>query len=243
MSDGAITRLVGVLAFLAVVAAVAGGVWRYGYFQALDQLDRQGASDLALASDRLKGQLQRSRELAVLVADHPQVGAVLAGKDLAAAEALFLEIADKTAAGDILLINAEGLVMAGVRGTAVSVVIGPLVQRAMQGALGCCSGQTRGWHPQICKRGSGFWCFGSSARSRGGFGVLVEYRVRVGWLQPGGFLHRRLGQDVHHQSLRDRSQAATGECADLELINAGSAVVAKDHISEDFAADLADGRR
>ena len=82
MSDGVIRRLTIVLAFLAAVGAVAGGVWRYGYLQALDQLARQGASDLALASDRLTGQLQRYRELAVLVADHPQIGAVLAGEDV-----------------------------------------------------------------------------------------------------------------------------------------------------------------
>lgn len=142
MSDGVIRRLAIVLAFLAVVAAVAGGVWRYGYFQALDQLDRQGVSDLALASDRLTGQLQRYRELAVLVADHPQVGAVLAGEDVEAAEALFLEIADKTAAEDILLTNADGFVMAGARGVTNGVDIAPLVERAMQGALGWGSGQT-----------------------------------------------------------------------------------------------------
>ena len=143
MSDGVIRRLAIVLAFLAAVAAVAGGVWRYGYFQALDQLARQGASDLALASDRLTGQLQRYRELAVLVADHPQIGAVLAGEDVAAAEALFLEIADKTAAQDILLTNAEGLVMAGARGGTNGVDIGPLVQRAMQAALGWGNGETQ----------------------------------------------------------------------------------------------------
>ncbi|WP_223421110.1 sensor histidine kinase [Tateyamaria pelophila] len=142
MSDGVIRRLAGVLAFLTLVAAVAGGVWRYGYFQALDQLDRQGASDLALASDRLKGQLQRYRELAVLVADHPQIGAVLAGEDVAAAEALFLEIADKTAAAEILLTNADGVLMAEARGTTSGVDISPLVERAMQGALGWGSGQT-----------------------------------------------------------------------------------------------------
>ena len=74
MRDGVIRRLTIVRAFWAAVGAVAGGVWRYGYLQALDQLARQGASDLALASDRLTGQLQRYRELAVLVADHPQIG-------------------------------------------------------------------------------------------------------------------------------------------------------------------------
>mmetsp|Transcript_27094 Transcript_27094/g.49358 ORF Transcript_27094/g.49358 Transcript_27094/m.49358 type:complete len:584 (-) Transcript_27094:2517-4268(-) len=143
MSDGVIRRLTIVLVFLAAVGAVAGGVWRYGYLQALDQLARQGASDLALASDRLTGQLQRYRELAVLVADHPQIGAVLAGEDVAAAEGLFLEIADKTAAQDILLTNAQGFVMAGARGGTTGVDIGPLVQRAMQGALGWGNGETQ----------------------------------------------------------------------------------------------------
>lgn len=142
MNGGVIRRLAIVLAFLAAVAAVAGGVWRYGYVQALDQLARQGASDLTLASDRLKGQLQRYRELAVLVADHPQVGAVLAGEDAAQAEALLLDIADKTAAEDILLTDANGVVMVGARGATDGVNIGPLVQRAMQGALGWGSGQT-----------------------------------------------------------------------------------------------------
>ena len=142
MADGTLRRIAVVLSFVALVAAAAGGVWRYGYFQALDQLSRQGASDLALASDRLTGQLQRYRELAVLVADHPQVGAVLAGEDVAAAEALLLEIADKTAAEDIRLTDAGGHVMASARPAPTGVDIGPLVQRATQGALGWGNGQT-----------------------------------------------------------------------------------------------------
>ncbi|WP_299298353.1 ATP-binding protein [uncultured Tateyamaria sp.] len=142
MTSGLLRRVSVVLAFVAVVAAAAAGVWRYGYFQALDQLSRQGASDLALASDRLTGQLQRYRELAVLVADHPQVGAVLAGEDVAAAEALLLEIADKTAAEDIRLTDATGHVMASARPTPTGVDIAPLVQRATQGALGWGNGKT-----------------------------------------------------------------------------------------------------
>ncbi|MEO1365425.1 MAG: sensor histidine kinase, partial [Pseudomonadota bacterium] len=78
MGGGILRRVSVVLGFVLVVAGAAAGVWRYGYFQALDQIARQGASDLALASDRLTGQLQRYRELAVLVADHPQVRAALA---------------------------------------------------------------------------------------------------------------------------------------------------------------------
>jgi two-component system, NtrC family, C4-dicarboxylate transport sensor histidine kinase DctB len=142
MKDGFPRRIAVVLGFVALVTAAAAGVWRYGYFQALDQLSRQGASDLALASDRLTGQLQRYRELAVLVADHPQVGAVLAGEDVRAAEELFLEIADKTAAEDIRLTDATGLVLAGARPEPAGIDIVPLVQRAAQGALGWGNGRT-----------------------------------------------------------------------------------------------------
>ncbi|WP_299288117.1 ATP-binding protein [uncultured Tateyamaria sp.] len=135
-------RIAVIVGFVALVAAAAAGVWRYGYFQALDQLSRQGASDLALASDRLTGQLQRYRELAVLVADHPQIGTVLAGEDVRAAEALFLEIADKTAAEDIRLTDAAGHVLASARIEPTGVDIAPLVRRATQGALGWGNGQS-----------------------------------------------------------------------------------------------------
>ena len=48
-----------IVAFLVLVGVVATGVWRYGYVQALNQTSRQAEADLALASDRLTGQLQR----------------------------------------------------------------------------------------------------------------------------------------------------------------------------------------
>ena len=62
-----------VLAFLLAVVALAGGVWRYGYLQALDQLARRAEADLALASDRLSTELQVYQELAVLLTDHPML--------------------------------------------------------------------------------------------------------------------------------------------------------------------------
>lgn len=141
MGHGMLRRLGMVAGFVLLVAAVAGGVWRYGYFQALDQLDRQGQSDLALASDRLTGQLQRYREMAVLAADHPRVAAVLAGEDVDQAEDLFLEMADKTAAADILLTDPDGRVLARARsGPTLDIV--PLVTRAATGALGWGNGRT-----------------------------------------------------------------------------------------------------
>ncbi|WP_415920306.1 sensor histidine kinase [Tateyamaria sp. SN6-1] len=142
MGGGVLRRISVVLGFVLVVAAAAAGVWRYGYFQALDQMARQGASDLALASDRLTGQLQRYRELAVLVADHPHVQGALAGGDMAAAEALFLEIADKTAAQDILLTTPNGGILGQARAGVAPIDIAPLIERAAQGALGWGNGRT-----------------------------------------------------------------------------------------------------
>ncbi|WP_299657580.1 ATP-binding protein [uncultured Tateyamaria sp.] len=139
---GHLRRISVILGFVALVAAAAAGVWRYGYFQALDQLARQGQSDLALASDRLTGQLQRYRELAVLVADHPQVSAALAGEDITQTEILFLDIADKTAAQDIRLTDATGTILASARPDQPGLDIAPLVARAAQGALGWGNGRT-----------------------------------------------------------------------------------------------------
>ena len=142
MVDGYLRRAVVVLGFVGLVAAASTGVWRYGYFQALDQLARQGRSDLALSSDRLTGQLQRYRELAVLVADHPQVGATLAGAPQGDVEALLLEIADKSAAKDIRLTDSAGRILARARPDVAGIDTGPLVRRAAQGALGWGNGTT-----------------------------------------------------------------------------------------------------
>ncbi|MAM23978.1 MAG: C4-dicarboxylate ABC transporter, partial [Rhodobacteraceae bacterium] len=82
-------RIVVVLAFLAVVATLATAVWRLSFMQGLDQLEARGEADLALASDRLVGQLQRYRDLAVLMADHPVVDELLqAGRGISGASDL-----------------------------------------------------------------------------------------------------------------------------------------------------------
>ena len=126
-----------VLGFVAVVALAALGLWRSGYVQALDRLQRQGESDLALASDRLTAQLQRYRELAVFMAEHPATRAVLEGGGADPAMALFQDVADKTSALDVMLVDYSGRVRASAHG-AEGMDLGnwPYVRRAMQGALG-----------------------------------------------------------------------------------------------------------
>lgn len=126
------------LAFLAVVAALTGGVWRYFHEQGLDLLADRGRADLSLAGDRLVGQLQRYRDLAVLMSDHPAVRSVLSEGGAVDAGGLLLEVADKTAALDVLVIDAAG----GLRTSALGVdapldfAAQPYVRRALRGALG-----------------------------------------------------------------------------------------------------------
>ncbi|MFT5785913.1 MAG: two-component system C4-dicarboxylate transport sensor histidine kinase DctB [Ascidiaceihabitans sp.] len=134
-------RVTLIVAFLVLVLAVATGVWRYGYGQALNQLSRQAEADLALASDRLTGQLQRYRELAVLTADRPALASGITNGTDAAMRALLLEIADKTAALDIMLVDGQGLVLSSARGpVGIDLSHTAYVQRAMQGALGSTHG-------------------------------------------------------------------------------------------------------
>lgn len=141
MRRGFLYRVTLIVAFLVLVLAVATGVWRYGYGQALNQLSRQAEADLALASDRLTGQLQRYRELAVLTADRPALASGITNGTDATMRALLLEIADKTAALDIMLVDGQGLVLSSARGpVGIDLSHTAYVQRAMQGALGSTHG-------------------------------------------------------------------------------------------------------
>jgi len=137
MKDGFVRRGIVVLLFLCAVLGVAAGVWRSGTRQALDQLSLQAYSDLALASDRLVGQLQRYRDLAVLMASHPQIAEALRRAPSEADVALLQEVADKSAALDVLVLDVTGRVrLAAMTSPGVSLRAQPHVVRALQGALG-----------------------------------------------------------------------------------------------------------
>ncbi|WP_298911792.1 ATP-binding protein [uncultured Roseobacter sp.] len=137
MSTSVMQRAAIIFVFLGAVAAASAGVWRYAYLQALDQLERQGRSDLALASDRLVGQLKRFGELAVFLADHPMSAELAQGNGAQSAEALFLDVADKSDALDVLFVDKNGRVVAAARGpTGSDLSQTDYVKRAGQGALG-----------------------------------------------------------------------------------------------------------
>jgi two-component system C4-dicarboxylate transport sensor histidine kinase DctB len=130
------TRFIAIVAFLVAVAALSAGVGWVGYISALDQLEQRGQSDLALASDRLTGELLRYRELAVLMADHPTVAATVDGDATGVAE-LLRQTADKTGSLDVLVVSAAGRELASASGIgAESHRQQPYFTRAMDGALG-----------------------------------------------------------------------------------------------------------
>ena len=137
MKDGFRQRIAIVLAFIGIVLLLAGGVWRYAYQQGLDQLAARGQADLALAGDRLVGQLQRYRDLAVVMADHPGIRAALRSGTTEGTRDLLLEVADKSAALDVLVVNARGGVITSATGVTPRDTAGYAhVRRALRGALG-----------------------------------------------------------------------------------------------------------
>ena len=126
-----------VLVFLSVVLVLAGAAWRYGYGQALDQLEARGQADLALAGDRLVGQLQRYRDLAVTFAEHPAVSAALEGSDGQVTQQSLQKVADQSAALDVLVLDRAGRVRAAAQSDlGRDLSMQRHVARALRGALG-----------------------------------------------------------------------------------------------------------
>ncbi|WP_137700246.1 sensor histidine kinase [Marimonas lutisalis] len=137
MEHGVLRRAILALGFLGAVAAMTALVFAYGERQALEQVAQRGEADLALAADRLTGQLQRYQEMAVLMAPHP----VLEAGSRAERDALLLSASDKTAALNLIYVDAQGRVRARANaGGPGQLVDAPWVERAMQGALGSGNG-------------------------------------------------------------------------------------------------------
>lgn len=173
MKQDTARRLAVFALFLIAVAAFAGGVWRTGYRQALDQAAQRGEADLLLATDRLTGQLQLYQQLAVVMAGHPDLATALEAGDGAGVRAVLVATADKTGALDVQLADATGRVLASANG----MVGGQLAQsayfrRAMTGALG----EAHGINPVGGQRSYTFAApiFGADARVKGAVMVLAD---------------------------------------------------------------------
>lgn len=138
MQTQRLRRFIIVFLFLISVAVGSRVVWNYAFDAALDQQASRGESDLALAGDRLRSELQSSRELAVLMAGHPVVGGLLRGDVPSASAAKVLEeVADKAGLMDLFVVDLRGVPVAGARDYVPEVYLGrPDFERAMDGALG-----------------------------------------------------------------------------------------------------------
>jgi two-component system C4-dicarboxylate transport sensor histidine kinase DctB len=138
MSGSLSRRALAIALFLIAVALIAAGVWWFAFTAALTQLDERGRADLALSSDRLGGQLQRFRDVAVLLSDHPTLVPLVLGQGGAekGASELLLGMADKTGSLNIQLFGEDRLLLASAGSGVLKTGAVAAYERALDGALG-----------------------------------------------------------------------------------------------------------
>ncbi|EAQ13867.1 two-component system C4-dicarboxylate transport sensor histidine kinase DctB [Maritimibacter alkaliphilus HTCC2654] len=126
------------IAFLLAAALLAGSVGWSAYRDALDRLTERGEADLSLAADRVTGQLLRYRELAVILARHPDLKRLLIwGGSPGASVEVVQGMADMTGASDVAAVDLHGRIVAGSNGSSVARdPKEPPLERALDGALG-----------------------------------------------------------------------------------------------------------
>lgn len=132
-------RFGAIVAFLIAVTGFSALVWWFAFTAALTPLAERGRADLSLASDRLVAELQRFRQVGVLLADHPALLSLAKGGIDPDAFLVLREVADKTGPLEIFLVGSDGEVLAsseGVETTEKNQSNEEYFRRAMDGALG-----------------------------------------------------------------------------------------------------------
>lgn len=136
-------RLIALASFALTLLAASALVWWFAFAAALETAAQKGRSDLSLAADRLVLELQRARELAVVLADHPTLQARVAGAEVSV-DAVLQRMADRVGSHDIRLLARDGGVLAAARNRDhVLDSAQGAVARAAQGALGTSHGVQR----------------------------------------------------------------------------------------------------
>jgi two-component system C4-dicarboxylate transport sensor histidine kinase DctB len=176
-------RLLLVIPFLLVSAAVTGAVWHYGYRQALDDLAQRGEADLSLVAGGLVADLQRYRDQVVALADHPTLVA-LTGPDgpraRARAERLLTAAADRTGAAALYYADTAGTVLAGTDAHGGGFTGKAVFRRAMDGALGTARATVPGQGGRVFEFAAP--TFGPDGHVRGAvISVAAAERVEFGW--------------------------------------------------------------
>ncbi|MGH1370067.1 MAG: sensor histidine kinase [Maritimibacter sp.] len=124
--------------FVAAAVMIAGAVGWAVYRDGLARLADRGEADLSFAADRVTGQLFRYRELAVVLARHPDLKARLTGGgDKATAKLVVQNMADMTGAADVAVLDLQGRIVAGSEASSLArKPDAPPLGRALSGALG-----------------------------------------------------------------------------------------------------------
>jgi two-component system C4-dicarboxylate transport sensor histidine kinase DctB len=125
--------------FLLGTLVISAGVWAMAWRAALTPLSEQASSELELATDQLTRHLFRYRELAVVLARHPDLRARLSGEadDPRTADDLLRAMADMTGAHQLLLVDGAGRVLAASHQAPLQLdPTSAMIHRALNGALG-----------------------------------------------------------------------------------------------------------
>ncbi|WP_417729506.1 sensor histidine kinase [Roseovarius sp.] len=185
--------------FLLAVAVITGALWHYGYRTALTDLSRRGSADMALVLGGLVSDLQRYRDQAVALADHPTLTALHhpdVRHQASAARRLLTASADRTGATALYYVDSSGNLLAGTgaRLPAGLANSAPFL-RAMDGALGTAHTMSPDGSERLFQFASP--SFGPDGKVRGALFVLADAEnVEFGWrgLQTAVFLVDDLGR-------------------------------------------------
>ncbi len=136
-----VSRGLAVVLGLLAIALFGMALFVLSFRAELDQAAGRGASDLSLSADRLTTGLQRYRELAVFLSDHPTVLALSFAENPGdsprqATSDLLQGMADKTGAHSLMVIGARNEVLASAGETRLPTGARAALTRAMDGALG-----------------------------------------------------------------------------------------------------------
>lgn len=175
MRRNATLVLAGVLAALAA-AGVAGWI---ALGVQLDRMALRAEADLALAADRLIGRVQRQRDLAVSLAEHPLVRAAAAtgGAGPGIAQ-LFLRHADRAGIEQVHLFDASGRALAAVGAGGLPPAAAFPLERALSGALGVATSIGGGARHMLVAAP----VRAADARPAGALVLVVDAaRIELGW--------------------------------------------------------------
>ncbi|MFT6912797.1 MAG: two-component system C4-dicarboxylate transport sensor histidine kinase DctB [Paracoccaceae bacterium] len=132
-------RSLSAIIFVIAVAGFSAMVWMFAFSAQMESLAKRGEAHFSVAANRLSSSLQRFRELAVLLSEHPVLTDLVEtpARDASQALVLLQRSADKTGSRDIMLLDGGGRTLAASDpDTGTDLEGAGFVRRALQGALG-----------------------------------------------------------------------------------------------------------